>query len=308
MTRFLRVSVWATIGLIASLLAAGSALGVTTGSLRGEGLLAARHPAPSQALASCPAPEPVSSLPVFARTAATLIPDDLTADANGGVWATVTTQGAVLRFAPDGTLEQTLSEPNGPEGIIVTPGRTFVANQLASRVDLLNGDGTLTPFLKLPDRTHMLAVDGLGVDVQRMRLLIPNSPEGTLLATPLSAAAPKVLATGLGRPVAAAIGSDGAIYVAAESKVGLVRIPARGGPAKRVGTVSNLDEVVSVGRLLYTTGAGDGTVRVVDPSTGADLVLATGGHMLQGLAGLPDGRLLLISSTTHTISYVSPCP
>ena len=59
---------------------------------------------------------------------------------------------------------------------------------------------------------------------------------------------------------------------------------------------------------IHTTGAGDGTVRAVDPKTGTDRVLATGGHMLQGLTALPDGRLLLIDSSTRTLSFVPPCP
>ena len=303
MSRIRRLSSWATIGLAACLVAGWSGGGpaVEASPLT----LVSVDNAP--ALATCPAPQPVSSFPVFTRTGATLIPDDLTVDANGDVWVTVTVQGHILDFASDGSLRKDLPEPNGPEGVIVTAARTFVADQNATRVDVLNPDGTLTTFLKLPDRTRRLPVDGLGFDAQRMRLLIPNSPEGTLLATPLTTATPTLLAKGLGRPVAAAIGADGSVYVAAESKVGLMRVPPRGGTPKRVGTVSNLDEVVSVGQLLYTTGAGDGTVRAVDPVTGVDRVLVTGGHQLQGLAALPDGRLLLISSFTHTISYVSPC-
>jgi sugar lactone lactonase YvrE len=255
-------------------------------------------------LARCPASEPVSSLPVFARTAT--IPDDLTVGANGDVWVTSTDQGHILDLAADGSLRQDLPDANGPEGIIVTPSRTVVAEQRASRLVRLAADGSVTPFLKLPDRSARLPVDGLGFDAQHRRLLIPNSPEGTLLTTPLNVASPRVLATGLGRPVAATV-AKGSIFVAAESKVGLVRVPPHGGAAKRVGTLSNLDEVVAVGGLLYTAGAGDGTIRAVDPTTGVDRVLATGGHQLQGLAALPDGRLLVIDSATRTISFVAPC-
>jgi streptogramin lyase len=259
------------------------------------------------ALATCPASRPISSLPVFVQTEATRIPDDLTVDANGNVWVTVEAQGHILEYSPDGSLRQDLSDPNGPEGIIVTPGVTVVADQLASRVDKLNPDGQIVPFLKLPNRHNRLPVDGLGFDNRRQRLLVPNSPEGTLLTTPLGRASPRLLATGLGRPVAAAVGQDGFIYIAAESRVGLWRMPANGGTPRRVGRLSNLDEVVSDGRLLYTTGAGDGTVQAVDPVTGASTVLVTGGHQLQGLAALPDGRLLVISSQTRAISFVSPC-
>jgi glucose/arabinose dehydrogenase len=256
-------------------------------------------------LGRCPASAPISSLPVFARP--TTVPDDLTVGPNGDVWVTATTQGHILDYAANGTLRVDLPDPNAPEGIVITASRTVVAEQAVNRLVLLASDGTLTPFLKLSDRTGRMGIDGLGFDAQRGRLLVPNSPEGTLLSTPLTAASPRLLAKGLGRPVAAAVGPNGAIYVAAESQPGLLRVPARGGPAKRFGNLSDLDEVVADGGLLYTIGAGDGTIRAVDPVTGADRVIATGGRQLQGLAPLPDGRLLVIDSTTHAISYVPAC-
>ncbi len=296
---------WGFVGLAVVTLTAGAAPATATAS-------AMVHPAvgdaPSGALASCPASVPVASLPVFVRTRVGEIPDDLTVDTNGDVWVTVVAQGHILDFAPNGTLRQDFVDSNGPEGIIVLPEATMVADQLESRVDRLGSDGRLSVFLNLPHRSGQLPVDGLGFDAETRRLLVPNSPNGTLLATPLGVAAPRQLATGLGRPVAAAVGADGSIYVAAESAVGLWRVPRNGGSPKRVGKLSNLDEVVRDGALLYTTGAGDGTVRAVDPVTGADRVLATGGHMLQGLVALPDGRLLVVDSATRTLSFVPSCP
>ena len=295
----------AILGLIALALGAGA-----------TALAAAEAPAqvphapsgPVTALATCPSAQPIASLPVFARTGITRIPDDLWVDSNGNVWVGVEVQGHILKFTPDGLLTDDLPDAGGPEGIIVTPNATLVADQTQSRVDRLQPDGSLVPFLKLPNTHRRLPVDGLGFDARRQLLLVPNSPEGTLYTTPLTASKPRLIASGLGRPVAAAIGPDGAIYVAAESKVGLLRVPPNGGAAKPVGRITNLDEVVRVGQLLYTTGAGDGTVQAVDPATGASRVLVTGGEMLQGLAARPDGQLLVISSASHTISLVAPCP
>jgi sugar lactone lactonase YvrE len=271
------------------------------------GLASSDRTSSDPALGTCPPSRDISSLPVFARTVMTEIPDDLTVDPSGNVWVTVEVQGHILEYTADGTLRRDLPDGAGPEGIIVTPDVTVVADQLQSRVDRLTSDGRILPFLKLPNPRHLLPVDGLGFDARRQRLLVPNSPAGTLLATPLTSPSPRLLASGLGRPVAASVGPDGYLYVAAESNVGLTRIRANGGAARRVGQLTNLDEVVTAGRLLYTTGAGDGTVRAVDPVTGANSVLVTGGSQLQGLTGLPDGRLLVISSATRTISVVSPC-
>jgi sugar lactone lactonase YvrE len=296
---------WGLAALVAGILVTG---GTPALALRASSTTPSAAAPPSPALASCPASVPIPSLPVFVRTAVGEIPDDLTVDGRGDVWVTVEAQGHIVDFTANGSVRQDMVDSNGPEGIIVVPEGTVVADQLESRVDRLGADLRLTPFLSLPHHPGRLPVDGLGFDPQTRRLLVPNSPNGTLLVTPLTVATPRQLAAGLGRPVAAAIGADGAIYVAAESRVGLWRVPRNGGAPKRVGTVSNLDEVVADGGLLYTTGAGDGTVRAVDPKTGADRVLATGGHMLQGLTALPDGRLLLIDSSTRTLSFVPPCP
>jgi len=293
----------ALVGLVTlALSASGAAVA------RSSAVAASAEQAPDAPLTSCPASQPISSLPVFTRTALNRIPDDLTIDGDGNVWVGIEVQGRIFEYAPDGSLRQDLADPNGPEGIIVTPTATVVADQTQSSVDRLDSAGQLVPFLKLPNTHRRLPVDGLGFDAQRQLLLVPNSPEGTLLVTPLTSARPRLLSSGLGRPVAAAVGADGSIYVAAESRAGLLRVPRNGGPARRVGRISNLDEVVTVRGLLYTTGAGDGTVRAVDPKTGASAVLVTGGHMLQGLAALPDGQLLVISSATHTISVVRTCP
>ncbi len=294
---------WALAGLVTLSL---GAVGVASTPAQAASHAAKTQPA-SSALSTCPASQPLAALSVFARPGIALIPDDLTVDPSGDVWVTVEAQGNILDYAPSGALKQNIPDPNGPEGIIVTPATTVVADQLTSRIDRLEPGGRLVPFLKLPDPQRRMAIDGLGFDAQRQRLLVPNSPAGTFLVTPITKPVPRLLARGLGRPVAATIGPDGAIYVAAESKVGLWRIPPNGGVPKRVGTVTNLDEVVTVGHLLYTTGAGDHVVRAVDPTTGADVVLVTGGQALQGLQPLPDGRLLVIDSTTHAIAYVQTC-
>ena len=296
---------WAIAGSVVLALAASTTV---LRPAEARAVVALAQSGPDPALEACPSAQPISSLPVFAQTGITRIPDDLWVDGDGNVWVGVQVQGHILKFTPEGVLAQDLPDSGGPEGIVVTPNASVVADQFQSRVDRIQPDGTLVPFLKLPNTHHRLPVDGLGFDARRQLLLVPNSPEGTLYTTPLAAPKPRLIASGLGRPVAAAVGPDGAIYVTAESKVGLLRVPPNGGAAKPVGQITNLDEVVPVGRLLYTTGAGDGTVQAVDPATGASRVLVTGGHMLQGLAARADGQLLAISSATHTISLVGPCP
>jgi hypothetical protein len=247
----------------------------------------------------------MSSLPILAHLAVT--PDDLTTGPNGDLWVSATNEGQILDLNIAGTINQTFPDPNAPEGMIITNQLRLVGEQVPNRIDSLAANGTTTPFLVLPNRTGLPGVDSISLDSVRHRLLVPNSPEGTLLTVPLDAPKPTELAANLGRPVSATVGPDGAIYVAAESPTGLLRVPPGGGPATPVGTLSQLDEVISVGGLLYTIGAADGSVRAVDPTTGMDRALATGGQQLQGLTALPDGRILIADSDPRTISVVTPC-
>ncbi len=256
-------------------------------------------------LSGCPSARPVSAFPILARLSVT--PDDLTIGPDGDVWVSATDDGQVLDLGVTGSIHQSFPDPNAPEGLIVTDQLRLVAEQVPNRIVRLSADGTTTTLLVLPDRTGLPGLDSLGIDAAHHRLLVPNSPEGTLLAVPLSLPTPIQLAANLGRPVSATVGPDGAIYVAAESPTGLLRVPPGGGAATPIGTLAQLDEVISAGGLLYTIGAADGTVRAVDPTTGTDRVLAAGGAHLQGLAALPDGRILVADSGPKTISAVAAC-
>jgi len=234
-------------------------------------------------------------------------PDDLGIGPQGSVWVTATEDGIVLELASDGHLLRRFSDPNAPEGIVATDERVLLAEQKRNRIVVLDRSGTTRPFLDLPNHTANPGVDGLGLDAARQLLLIPDSPNGTLLGAPLAGGAPVTLAVNLGRPVAATVGPDGDLYVASESSPGLFRVPAGGGSATPIGQVADLDEVIAVDGLLYVAGISDGTVRAVAPSTGADRALVDGGHELQGLAALPDGRLLLADSATRALTAIDDC-
>ncbi len=236
-----------------------------------------------------------------------MTPDDLATGPDGDLWVSATNEGQILDLSRSGAIRQTFHDPNAPEGMIITDTLRLVGEQVSNRIVGLSANATTTPFVTLPNRTGNPGVDSFGLDDARHRLLVPNSPEGTLLAVPLDAPNAVELAANLGRPVSAAVGPDGAIYVAAESQTGLARVPADGGVATPVGNLSDLDEVISLDGLLYTIGAADGTVRAVDPTTGTDRILATGGQQLQGLTALADGRLLVADSGPRTIFVVSPC-
>ena len=214
--------------------------------------------------------------------------------------------GRLTELGPHGDRLQVLDDPNGPEGVIaLRDGRLVVAEQNTDRIVVIRPPST-TPemLLQLQPVAGVKGVDGIALDAPRKRLLVPDSARGTLLAESLAGGTPSVVATNLGRPVAAAVGPDGAIYVAAENRPGLLRVPADGGAAIPAGQ-NQLDEVITVGGLLYVASLGDFTVNAIDPATGNSRTLVTGDMTPQGLTLLSDGRLA-VSDLNRGVVFTTP--
>jgi sugar lactone lactonase YvrE len=309
------------LGLVATLLAAAGCGGTTSPVTPTSGTSSASTatatataastvsaaPAPSPSgdpLAGCPAAIPESALPVLARLPGQ--PDDVIAAPNGTLWVGDESTGRISELSTGGTVLSTLTVGNGPEGIIVDGTTLLVAEQLANRVVRITPQGGTTTVVTLTNRTGQAGVDGLGVDAERGLLLIPDSPLGALRAVPLGGGALRTLATGLSRPVAASVGSDGALYVADEGATGLWRIPRDGGRPVAVGHERDLDEVISEGRLLYVTDLGAGTVRAIDPTTGAARVLVSGDGSPQGLALAAGGHRLVLTDSNRGLVMTLP--
>jgi hypothetical protein len=256
-------------------------------------------------LSGCPAARSLSS---FNGAQFGVAVDDVALAPDGSVWVASETANVILHL--DGALHtlRTVTDPRGPEGIIVVAdGTLLVAEQNANRVARFDPrTGVFTTFLALTNRTANAGVDGLGIDNATSRLLVPDSPNGTLLAVPLSGGAATVLARGLGRPVAAWAEPDGSILVALENAPGIVRVDASG-RVTSIGHLDDLDEVIDYHGLLYVADLRGGTFRAVDPRTGNDRILVTGSPQPQGLLLRPDGRFLLADSTRQVIAVVPSC-
>ncbi len=297
---------------------------------RGAGTAPATASTTSGASSSSPPPSPATSVPAVslsqcpARPAAAPQlavlhrqghPDDLAPDGAGGLWVTDTDAGTLYHLTAGGGVERTVNGLSSPEGIVpLANGDVLVAEQGSNRVLTVRPDGSTQAFTTLAaPPPGVEGVDGIGLDAPGMRVLIPDSAHGTMLIarSPGSGAAPAPttqIASGLGRPVDAAIGPGGAIYVTAEDAAprGLFRITATGG----VGTVESLrqlDDIVVLDGLLYVTDLADGSVIAVDPGTGAQRTIATGFAQPQGLAALPGGRLAVADSPSGTIRALPAC-
>ncbi|MFN2568794.1 MAG: hypothetical protein ABR564_04235, partial [Candidatus Dormibacteria bacterium] len=208
-----------------------------------------------------------------------------------------------------GELLQRIDDPRAPEGMVALPdSRLAVAEQGPNRLVIFQPpSSSVSPLVALPPRGRADGVDGLGFDAARSRILIPDSPHGTLLGMPAAGGDLTLLASGLGRDVAATLGPDGNLWVAVEGPHGLLRVPATGGTAQPVGDLSQLDDIVTGSGLLYATQLVGGRVVAIDPGTGAHRTLVTGIGSAQGLALLPDGRLANADSRSGAIVTTRSC-
>src|SRR5438874_3345254 len=309
---------FSTAVVAAAVLLAGCAPGAPSATASTPGR---RTPSPSTAasalpsatprvhgLSSCPATQREDALAVLARIAGA--PDDLAPTGDGGLWVSDEANNRITRLDARGTVVLRMIDARGPEGIVPQPdGTLIVAEQLPDRVVVIRPPSAspTSVLVQLQPASGHAGIDSVEADDAGGRLLIPDSARGALRTAPFGGGGLTTLASGLGRPVDAVIGPDGAVYVTAENAPGLTRVPSSGGPPMAVGSLADLDDLLALGGLLYVTDMADGTVRAVDPSSGENRILVTGIAQPQGLARLDDGRLAVSDATRGLVLAFMPC-
>jgi hypothetical protein len=118
---------------------------------------------------------------------------------------------------------------------------------------------------------------------------------------------PTVVASNLGRPVAAAPVGDGTILVAVENQPGLDQVNPSTGQVTAIGSFGSLDEVLVRNGLAYVADLNTGQLDAVNLASGAVSVLVTGTGAPQGLAFRSDGRLLLGDENSGNIAVATAC-
>ncbi|MBV8526953.1 MAG: hypothetical protein JOZ75_01415 [Candidatus Dormibacteraeota bacterium] len=267
---------------------------------------AAGSPTPLDPLTGCTSSVRFSALPVLARLQNA---DDVSVAPDGSIWVSDATS-QLEHLSSAGALLQRILDARAPEGIVVRPdGSLLVAEQRPDRVVLLQPaqPAVLRTVLQLNLPAGATGVDGIGYDATIDSVLVPDSPNGTVLEKPVTGGTTTQLASGLGRPVGVAMVEDGSFVVTAENSTGLVHIPARGGAGSPVPGLSDADDVVMSGPLAYVTSLGTHQLLAVDLTTLRTRVLVTNVDSPQGLAQLPGGKLVLTDSTTGTIAIASGC-
>ncbi len=261
-------------------------------------------------LNGCPAAAGMSTLPVLARVSGD--PDDVVVTPSGALWLSDRDGGRLIELSAAGDVLRTIADANGPEGIVVlADGKLLVAQQVPNRLDLVDpATSAFSPWLQLGSTSSPTqGVDGLGA--RGATVLIPDSARGRLLTVLAGAGdvagTPVVAATSLGRPVGAVDGGAGGVLVALENTPGLVRVSLATGRVTAVAQFASLDDVVVRNGIVYAADLADQSLVAVNPADGAFRSLVTNAPAPQGLALLPDARLLLVDSTTRALVTISSC-
>ena len=142
--------------------------------------------------------------------------------------------GTISRVNANGTATVILSGLAGPEGMIVLPdGRMIIAEQRTNRIlTLATGDQSPAVLRALPGKPSAArckdGVDNIALDATTNTVIVPDSPTGDVYRMSLDGKTLTLLASGIMRPVGAAIDAQGNIYVADECGGTVWRIEAGG--------------------------------------------------------------------------------
>jgi streptogramin lyase len=254
-------------------------------------------------LASCAAPVSSTALHLVHRFGVS--PDDIAVDASGDLWVSARTANEVFRLRADGTTVSTVTVAGGPEGVAVDASGVYVAQQNVNAIEEVAPQRHVV--MTFPNHTSNAGIDGINVGPVAQTLLVPDSPNGTLIELSLAGTpAARVLAGSLGRPVAATADPQGDVFVASESSPGLVEVTPSG-TVRPLGRFTDLDEVVYYAGLLYVTELNRRDVVAVDPTSGASVAIAVNLPAPQGLAVTAAGILEIVDATTNRLYSLPTC-
>jgi len=231
-------------------------------------------------------------------------PDDLALAPDGSIYLSDVAEGTIKRYTPDGGLTLILSGLSEPEGMAFAPdGSLIIAEQGRNRLVRYDpASGSLRPVLDLSNPTGNLGVDGILWDGSN--LIVPDSPNGTVLQVSLDGQTVRQLISGLARPTGAWAGPDGSLLIADENGNAVFRLH-QDGTLERIATFSIPDEVIEdrSGNIFVIT-LGDDAIHVITAQNREDIVLVSGLANPQGMIFDLDGNLIVTDSLHHQLIKV----
>ena len=227
-------------------------------------------------------------------------PDDLVLAPDGSIYISDVTEGTIKEYTPEGQLNLILSGLSAPEGMAFLPdGSLVIAEQANNRLIRYDFQSkTLLPFLDLVNHTNDLGVDGIIWD--GTNLIVPDSPNGTVLEVSADGKTMRQLVSGLVRPTGAWVEPSGDLLIADEYGNAVFHLQ-RDGALEKVGDFSIPDDVIedASGNIFVVT-LGDDAVHVL--TANQDVILVNGLNNPQGIIFDVDGNLIVTDSGNHRFS------
>jgi sugar lactone lactonase YvrE len=218
-------------------------------------------------------------------------PDDLVIDAQGRIVFSDLGNGTVDRILASGQIVTLARGLDQPEGFVLLPDGTIIVGeqgQPGEHIDRIDRvpPGSTTPdvLVAFHNATGMAGLDSLSLDPRTSALLVPDSPNGTILRVSLDGTQIQAIASGFVRPVDALADASGNIFVADEYGNEVARI-APDGTVTRLASLPAPDDLAfDLDGTLLVTALGTNTLVRLDPATGK--TLATVAANLFGPQGL----------------------
>jgi sugar lactone lactonase YvrE len=245
----------------------------------------------ASAIAACPAASASPTAQVLLQNQPA--PDDLVFDNAGRLLFSDINTGFVSALNADGSVERIAGGMSAPEGIVVqADGRILVGEQGRNRVVAIDPQThAVTAWHVFPNRTGRDGIDGIGPilpskDSQGNLLptadnvIVPDSPNGVVWRVSSDGKTATQIASGMVRPVGAAVDRVGRIFVADEGGALWALTPAK----VRFATLSTPDDVlVGRGGHIFVNTLGDNAIHELD-SQGHQVGVITGIQQPQGIA------------------------
>ncbi|HEY4844178.1 MAG TPA: hypothetical protein VII89_00660 [Candidatus Dormibacteraeota bacterium] len=250
---------------------------------------ASAHASPTpSSLSACPASPAASAGPqVLLQNQPA--PDDLVFDNDGRLLFSDIKAGTVSALRADGSVERVAGGMSAPEGMVVQgDGRILVAEQGRNRVVAIDPiSHAVTPWRAFPNRTGRDGIDGIGPILYSSTdaaapadVIVPDSPNGVVFGVAPDGKTATQIASGLVRPVDAAVDAAGRIFIADEGGALWVLDPGR----HRFATLPTPDDVlVSRGGHIFVNTLGDNAIHELD-GQGHQVTVLTGIQQPQGIA------------------------
>lgn len=226
--------------------------------------------------------------------------DDIAVAPDGTVYISDEAGGKLSAWSPStGRVTLIAAALSHPEGIVVLDHFLVVCEQGKNQLSRVSpSDGSVTLFRALSNSTGKLGVDGLAFDPTDPSIVVPDSPNGTLLRVSLDGErATPVTSTGgsqppFKRPAGAFVRPDGNLLVADEDGGDIVLRRTDGTLQTLLSGLNSPDDVLGDDQgNVYVNTVGDGVLHRLRGTTHEALV--TGLSAPHGLAFDLDGNVLV---------------